>query len=245
MVATATHRLAWFPILKGANFSTEDAMDLRERTEVFINVHKGLRRGLWGLAMRIGELDWEDREEVEAAGREFENMVLFLREHAANEDQIQFPFLETRAPEATRQERDEHRDLEHRLDQLEERWQRLQRKQDRRDAGYEFYLQYNQFLSRYLDHMDREERDLTEAFYRHCSDTELEEAFKRIVARTSPQSMSVMLSYMLPAMNPAERLQFMSKAEASATAEIFVKVKDLADKVLDPKSKAKLSTGLR
>jgi hemerythrin-like domain-containing protein len=220
-------------------------MDLRQRTEVFISVHKGLRRGLWGLAMRLGELDWDDREDVDAAGREFENMLLFLREHAANEDQIQFPFLEQRAPDATRRERDEHRDLEHRLDQLEERWQRLQRKQDRRDAGYEFYLQYNQFLSRYLDHMDREERELTEAFYQHCSDPELEDAFKRIVARTSPQSMSVMLSYMLPAMNPAERLQFMSKAEASATAELFVKVKDLADKVLDPKSKAKLSAGLR
>ena len=130
-------------------------MDLKQRTEIFINVHKGLRRGLWGLALRIGELDWGDGGEVNSAGREFENVLLFLREHAANENDIQFPFLEERVPGATQKEREEHRDLDFRLDLLEKHWYQLLREQEREEAGYRFYLEYNQFLSRYLDHMDR------------------------------------------------------------------------------------------
>ena len=216
-------------------------MDLKQRTEIFINVHKGLRRGLWGLALRIGELDWGDGGEVNSAGREFENVLLFLREHAANENDIQFPFLEERVPGATQKEREEHRDLDFRLDLLEKHWYQLLREQEREEAGYRFYLEYNQFLSSYLDHMDREERELTEAFYRHCSDHEIDEAFKKIVARTSPQDMSVMLTYMIPAMNPSDRIQFMSKAKASASPDAFDRVKSLAEKVLEPGGWRKLS----
>jgi hypothetical protein len=219
-------------------------MDFGRRAEIFVNVHKGLRRGLWGLALKIGELDWDDEAEVESAGHEFENMLLFLREHSANEDEIQFSFLEERAPGATRIEQEEHRELEYRLDLLEKHWYQLLRESQRQQVGYQFYLEYNQFLSSYLDHMDREERELTEAFYRHCTDPEIDEAFKQIVARTSPQDMNVMLSYMIPAMNPAERVEFMSKAKASAAPQVFDKVKSLAEKVLEPGSWRKLSSRL-
>jgi hypothetical protein len=127
---------------------------------------------------------------------------------------------------------------------LEKHWYQLLREQDRSEAGYGFYLEYNKFLSSYLDHMDREERELTEAFYRHCSDSEIDDAFKQIVARTSPQGMSVILSYMLPAMNPSERAQFMAKTKAAASSEMFDKVKGLAENVLRPASWRKLSERL-
>jgi hypothetical protein len=216
-------------------------MDLKQRTEIFINVHKGLRRGLWGLALRIGELDWDDAEEVASVGREFENMLRFLREHAANEDQIQFPFLEERAPGATQRQREEHREIDYRLDLLEKHWYQLLREGDREVAGYQLYLEYNQFLSRYLDHMDREERELTEAFHRHCSDADIENEFKKIIARTSPQDMGMMLSYMIPAMNPSEQVEFMTKAKAAAAPEVFGKVRGLVKMVLEPRSWTKLS----
>lgn len=219
-------------------------MDLRQRAEIFINVHKGLRRGLWALAERIGELDWDDAGEVESVGGELENMLLFLREHSANEDEIQFSFLEARAPGATHAEQAVHRELEYRLDLLEKHWYQLLREQDRAQGGYAFYLEYNTFLSSYLDHMDREERELTEAFYSHCSDSEIDGTFKQIVARTSPQDMTVILSYMLPAMNPSERAQFMSRTKAAASPEVFEKVKGLAENVLKPGSWRKLSERL-
>lgn len=219
-------------------------MDLQKRAEIFINVHKGLRRGLWGLAARIGELDWDDADEVAAVGAEFENMLLFLREHSANEDEVQFSFLEERAPGATQAEQEVHRELEYRLDLLEKHWYQLLREEDKAQPGYAFYLEYNKFLSSYLDHMDREEGELTEAFYRHCSDSEIDDAFKQIVARTSPQDMNVILSYVIPAMNPSERAEFMTKTKAAASPEEFEKVRTLAEGVLLPGSWKKLSQRL-
>lgn len=219
-------------------------MEPMRRAEIFINVHKGLRRGLWGLAQRIGELDWDRPEQVQAAGRELEDITRFLREHAANEDQIQFPFLEGRAPGTTQQEQDEHRELETRLDLLEKHWYQLLREEHRDEAGYRFYLEYNQFVARYLDHMDREERHLTEAFYRYCSDPEIDAAFKQIVARTSPQAMDMVLSYTLPAMSPSERLGFMAKAKAEGATEVLAVAQGVAKRALTPESWEELSRRL-
>jgi len=53
-----------------------------------------------------------------------------------------------------------------------------------------------------------------------------------------------MLTYMIPAMNPSDRLLFMSKAKATAAPEVFDKVKRLAEKVLKPGGWRKLSTRL-
>jgi hypothetical protein len=92
--------------------------------------------------------------------------------------------------------------------------------------------------------MDREERELTQNFYRHCSDPEIESAFKKVVDRTSPQDMDMMLTYMFPAMNPLERIEFMSKAKATAAPKVFGKVKGLARRILGPRSWKKLSTRL-
>jgi hemerythrin-like domain-containing protein len=216
-------------------------MDLKRRAEIFINVHKGLRRGLWVLALQIGELDWNDAAEVESLGKEIENLLRFLREHAAIEDEIQFPFLEEREPGATQQAREEHREIDYRLDLMEKHWYRLLREQERELAGYQFYLEYNRFLARYLDHMDREERDLTEAFYRHCTDPEIEDEFKKILSRTSPRDMGMMLTYMIRAMNPSERAGFMARTKAAAAPDVFAKVRGLARMVLEPKSWKKLS----
>jgi len=214
-------------------------MDTKERTEIFINVHKGLRRGLFGLALRIGELDWDEHGEVDAVGEELENMIRFLREHAADEDHVQIPFLEKRAPGTTQQEQDEHRELESRLDLLEKHWYQLLRGENRERLGYRFYLEYNRFLSRYLDHMDREEKHLTEAFYRHCSDAELDGAFQQIVERASPQAMDRMLAYVMPAMNPSERRQFVAKA---ATApELLGKVRSLTETAAAPAGRETVS----
>ena len=219
-------------------------MELEERAEVFINVHKGLRRGLAGLALDLGQVDWEDDSEVNTLDMKFSDMLRFLREHAANEDEVQFPMLEARVPDAAAREREEHRALETELSGMESDWTDILSDGSRREEGYLLYLGYNHFLSGYLAHMDREETRLTDLFYRHFSDAEIEGEFKKIIARTSPEDMGMMLSHMLPAMNPWERRQFLAKVRASAPHEVFGKVKGLAQLVLAPRDWDKLSAHL-
>jgi hypothetical protein len=215
-----------------------------KRADVFINVHKGLRRGLLGVALKIGQLDWADEAEVKTLGEEFKTLLHFLREHAANEDEIQFPLLEERVPGATGRQQEDHRKLEKELDQMEMDWSLILQNQDREGPGYRFYMGFNRVLSGYLAHMDREENEITGAFYRHFSDAEITTGFKKIIARTSPQDMGMMLGYMIPAMNGEERFVFLSNLRMTAPPEVFGKVKGLAQKVLSPVDWEKLSARL-
>jgi hemerythrin-like domain-containing protein len=220
------------------------SMGSKPRVDVFVNVHKGLRRGLLDLAVQMGQVNWDNGFEVGLLTTEFENLVRFLQEHGANEDEIQFPMLEARVPGATDRDKDDHRKLEKELKQLKKSWTRLLKQRDRSKAGYQFYLAYNRFLSDYLAHMDREENEMTEAFYAHFADPELDSGFQKIMARTPTKDVVMMMGYMIPAMNGDERYAFLSKLEMTASSEVFKKAKGLAQKVLSPEDWKKLSTRL-
>jgi hemerythrin-like domain-containing protein len=221
-----------------------ETMDYKTRVDIFINVHKGLRLGLLSLALKIGRMDWSDEEEVKSVGEEFATLLHFLREHAINEDEIQFPLLESRAPSITQKDRREHRKLEKALNQLEKDWVGILSNPDRSKLGYQFYLAYNRFLSGYLAHMDREENDVTAAFYKNFADPEIEAGFQKIIARTPLADVIMMMEYMIPAMNGDERYTFLSKLKASAPPEAYRQIKDLSQKVLAHRDWQKLSARL-
>ena len=219
-------------------------MDSKQRVDVFINVHKGLRRGLLGLALKIGQVDWNNAADVKPLEDEFAIMLHFLREHSTNEDEIQFDLLEKKAPGAATMGREDHRLLEEELNQLVKTWEKVGPSPDQEKAGYVFYLAFNRFLSRYLAHMDQEETEMTGAFYQHFTDEEIVTGFQKIIARTTPNDMAMMLGYMIPAMNGTERFTFLSNLKLTAPPEIFGKVKGLAQKVLAPHDWEMLSARL-
>lgn len=219
-------------------------MGSNERIDIFINIHKGLRRALLGMSNKLGCLDWSDKEEVAAVGKEFANILHFLREHAGNENEVQMPPLEERAPGATRKMAEDHERLEKVYDQLESEWDRVSRSHDPAWPGYQLYRNYNRFLSEYLLHMDMEEGEITETIYRHFTDPEIGVLIGRIVKRVSPQDMAMMLAYVIPGLNDAERCTFLSTLKATAPPEVFTGVKGLAQKVLAPKDWEKLSARL-
>ena len=219
-------------------------MDSKPRADVFVGVHKGLRRGLLSLSLKLGSLDWSDPQEVKGAEAEFKNMIYFLREHAENEDKIQAPTLEERAPGATRQMAEDHQRLEKQIDQLEADLKGVLASAQPAEPGYRLYLAFNRFLSAYLAHLDMEEGEITEAVYRHFTDPEIGAMVGRIIAKTSPQDMGMMLGYMIPGMNHAERVGFLSNMKKGAPPPVFEGVKGLAQKVLVPQDWEKLSAKL-
>lgn len=220
-------------------------MESQKRADVFVGVHKGLRRGLLGLSGKLGSLDWADAEEVQTVGAEFASLLYFLREHAENENGIQAPTLEERAPGATRQMIEDHERLEKQIDQLEKDWKETVQNAHPFEPGYRLYLSYNRFLAAYLSHMDMEEGEITETVYRHFTDPEIGAMVGRIIAKTSPRDMGLMLGYIIPGMNAAERLSFLSGVKATAPPPFFEGLKGLAQKVLVAKDWEKLSDRLK
>ncbi len=221
-------------------------MQTSERIEIFINVHKGLRQSLFGLGLKLGKADWEDSAEVQALGSEFGQLLHFLREHAANEDDFNFPLLESRAAGAAQAEKEEHHRLEGQINRLESDFAALvkAKPEDRWKSGYAFYRAFNLFLSAYLAHMDREEGFITETLYQHFTDEEIAKDFQKIIQRTSPADMGMMLSHMIPSMNPVERFQFLAKLRKTTPAPVFEKVSGLAQGVLAESDWKKLSQKL-
>ncbi len=218
-------------------------MENKNRVDVFINVHKGLRWGLFGLSLKLGSLDWTDVEEIQAVEVDFSDMINFLREHAKNEDTVQVPFLEGRVPGATCRMTEDHRRLEKEVDELEEAWAQVYATPSSKE-GYALYLRFNRFLSNYLVHMDLEEREITEVIYRNFMDEAIQMEFKKIVARTNPQDMGMMLSQMIPGMNHSERLVFLDGLKAVVSAAVFENVKALAQRVLTSRDWKKLLSQL-
>jgi hemerythrin-like domain-containing protein len=220
-------------------------MQTQARVEVFINVHKGLRQALFGLGLKLGKTDWDDQTEVALVETDFKKLLHFLREHASNEDDFTFPLLESRSSGAAQAEKEEHHRLEAELNQLEADFNLLRETGDnRRKNGYLFFRAYNCFLSHYLAHMDREEGFITEALYEHFTDEEIGKDFQKIIKRTSPADMGMMLGFMIPGMNPSERFVFLSKLRKTAPEEVFGKVKGLAQNVLNEQDWKKLSQKL-
>ena len=206
-------------------------MDSANRMEVFVTVHKGLRRGLLGLSLRLSRLDWLNEREVKAAGDEFENLLRFLRLHAHDEDRVQFPLLATKDPESILKSQEDHRRLEHELNLLELYWKEVVARPEK-NLGNEFYRTFNRYLSDYLHHMDREEGEVTDALRRHYTDPELDAEFSKMVAEISPKDMGMILGYILPSMNPWERQDFLSKVKKNGSPQIFEQVKEIAQKIL-------------
>jgi phytoene dehydrogenase-like protein len=139
---------------------------------------------------------------------------------------------------------EDHHRLEKQIDQLEADWQAAAKDAFPPELGYRLYLSYNRFLSAYLAHLDMEEGPITEAVYKHFNDEEIKAMVGRIIAKTSPQDMGMMLGYMIPGMNAAERLTFLSGVKATAPAPVFEGLKGLAQKVLAPRDWEKLSAQL-
>jgi hypothetical protein len=199
--------------------------------EVFVTVHKGLRRGLLEHSLRLSGLDWSNEREVKAAGEDFTNLLRFLRLHGNDEDRVQFPLAATKDPESVLKSQEDHRRLEHELNLLEIYWEEVSAHPEK-NLGNDFYRTYNRYLSDYLHHMDREEGEVTDSLHRHYTDTELDAEFSRMVEGISSKDMGMMLGYILPSMNPKERRDFLSKLKRNGPPPVFEQVKELAQRIL-------------
>ncbi len=206
-------------------------MNSTNRMEVFVTVHKGLRRGLLEHSLRLSRLDWSNELEVKAAGDEFTNLLRFLRVHGNDEDRVQFPLVASKDPASILQSQEDHRRLDNELTLLEIYWKEVAAHPEK-NLGNDFYRTYNRYLSDYLRHMDREEGEVTESLHRHYTDSELDSEFSKMVEGISPKDMGMMLGYILPSMNPKERREFISKIKKNSPPPVFEKVKELAKRIL-------------
>ena len=218
------------------------------RFELYINVHKGLRYLFGQILYQAGRIDYSSDTDLDKFAVQLDELTTYLEDHADNEEECVLKPLEQRAPDAIK------RDLEVHVRLVEEQKKfvalfsevRQQRDKEKRlNAGLTFYWGLADFVSIYLPHMLEEEKDTMGALWKHFNDEELVGMFQSIMEKTKPETLMMMLKYILPALNRYERAGLLAGMRSSAPEPAFQAVMKLAKGILPAEEFEQVESGLK
>lgn len=196
-----------------------------KKVDLYTLIHKAQRAHLFNLSSRIGRADFTDQQEVNSIKNELEYMIEHLRQHAINESTFIHPLFVEAGNQASHID-EEHDDLDHELDKLEEiltekKWEVL-------------YAAFNRFISEYLAHQDEEETAQEQILWKHFDNGRLSAALNAFFASRSPAVAVDDLKFVLPHLSIPELTQMFTGMKASAPPPAFQASCKLAEAVLGP-----------
>lgn len=185
-----------------------------------------------------GTLNLNHQNELNMLETELTSFRDHMYVHAGLEEKFIHPLLAERIPGGANRLNDDHRLMHKQFDDLITCFGELKKKpadfEKREDLHQEFYLAWNRFIVFYFNHIDYEEEYAATSLSRLCTNEELFNVFKQVMADQTPQQLMGNLSMMLPAMSPAERAMILNQAKAAMPPEAFQGVLKLAEHVLTP-----------
>jgi hemerythrin-like domain-containing protein len=205
-------------------------------TDLYNDVHKGIRRDLFALTERAGNLDPSFRTGRVDLAAHLDRTVELLVKHAHHEDTYVQPSIERHLPDVAAQIEKDHERLESRLVDLQgmayaatDAMQSAQR-----FSVHRLYVELASFTSDYLAHQDLEERVVMPALEKALGPDAVLGIHGAIVSSIPPADMAKALSLMLPAMNIDERAELLGGIRVNAPAPVFEGVWGLAGSLLAP-----------
>ncbi len=216
-----------------------------QRFDFYTATHKGQRRRLFGFTQRVGTADFTDPDAVDAVGDELQRISRMLKVHAQHETEFIHPFLSSKYPQRAEFLDGEHGDLSVNLVELEAFFEDIQSNPcielQCRTFGREFYRALQRFISRYLDHMDEEERTMIQ-LWQNCTLDELRKVIAELRASMTPDQEREELWDMLPALNNFELVKLFSTLRMGVDEERYQNAWAVAEQVLDPRDYQSLRT---
>jgi hypothetical protein len=212
--------------------------------DLYRDIHKGIRAALFAVTTEAGRVDPSDDLGVIAVADEVGDLVRLLTEHAEHEDN-HIDLLAFLPDIAAQVERD-HATLEARMDQLVELAATAcaTPAATRRFAVHELYLELASFTGAYLAHQDMEERVIMPALERELGVPALIGIHEEIIGSMQPESLTLGLVAIFPAINVDDRTEMVGGMRASAPAEAFAGIWSLATSLLAPKDVAAVAARL-
>jgi hypothetical protein len=225
MTATATTPL----IVETAALETVEV-------DMYRDIHKGIRFGLFAVTQSAGSVDPHDREAVRAVAGQWADMVQLLVEHAEHEDVFVQPVIERFAPAYAEEIAAAHPRLEAQMAELEVLADRAA------DAGsdrarlltHRLYLGLASFTAEYLQHQEFEEFEVMVMLSQHVSPDDLRALDDSIIASVSPERLAATAVVTLPAMNIEDQTELVEHARGGMPPEVFQGMVMLAESVLEP-----------
>jgi len=195
------------------------------RMKTFDIPHKGLRNLLGQLNYLAGNTDFSRPDQVERLHQTGHDLFHLLTEHAKGEDEFLLTALEQRCPGASQHNSEDHLVIEKQQAELEKMLNELAAQAENGPVAdtlaTRFYTELNRFHSAYLLHMLEEEDATQNLLWEYFSDEELMGITQQIVAHIPPGTMMLWFKYSIPALNHAERLNWLRGVKAGAPEPVF------------------------
>ena len=213
---------------------------------LYRDVHKGIRRDLFELTQRAGNVDPSVRTGRVDLASHLDRTVDLLVMHAHHEDASVQPAIEQSFPDLAAEIEHDHEKLEARLVDLQEMAAEAvdAGPSAQRDSMYRVYLEVASFTSAYLAHQDLEERVVMPALENAIGVEAVIGIHMDILDHIPPDAMASSLALMFPAMNIDDRAELLGGMRAGAPAEVFEGVWGLTGSVLAPRDYTDLGSRL-
>jgi hypothetical protein len=204
--------------------------------DIYRDIHKGIRNGLFSVTLAAGEVDPHDAEAVRAVAERWTDLVGVLVAHAEHEDEFVQPVIERHNPAYAAEIAEAHPRLEAQMAELEVLADRATDAcpEQVRLLTHRFYLGLASFTAEYLQHQEFEEFEVMVMLSQHLSVDELLAVDNAIVASIEPDMMARSAALMLPAMNIEDQTELYEGARAGVPPEVFQGMLMLGQAVLEP-----------
>jgi hypothetical protein len=191
--------------------------------------HKGLRNALGKLALTAGKTDFTSLSSVTLLKSIAVEVFHLLKDHTATENKFILAPLETRKPGFTENYYSDHNTIDQLEQNLLDRFLSLNGEQTN-DEGHQLYLDFCNFQSHYLEHINEEDSVLEREMQNCFTDDELIQHQIEIMKEMSFETLLLWFKYIVPARRPEENAQvltgFKSVASESAYNTVLITIKE-------------------
>lgn len=218
--------------------------------DLYREVHKGIRRGLFQAVELAGRVDPLDATALADSHDRLEELLHLLDVHAAHEDEYLGPLIERHLPVLAAQLHREHTELDELAIELRRQLATLATgaatatADERRLGQHRLYLTLAEFAAAYLEHQTTEEAVVLPALGSAAGLGELMDANAALVAAITPDDLDGYMRLIVPAVNPLDLAELYGGMRAGAPAEAFAGLLDVARDGLDPRAFARLTEDL-
>ncbi|RZU02959.1 hypothetical protein [Rivibacter subsaxonicus] len=191
------------------------------RHDTYRNIHKALRALMFDTLARIGRVDIEDREDLDATLARLDRLLAHLRSHVAHENEFIHAAIEARRPSAAQTTAGQHVEHLASIAALADEAQALRAAavDQRPPLALRLYRHLALFIAENLEHMHFEETTNNATLWALYSDAELDEIHGRLVAHLDPRILTEVLGWMAAALNPQELAELVIGMQREAPPE--------------------------
>jgi hypothetical protein len=216
------------------------------RFDMYRGIHKALRAAMADTLLAIGRLDTDDEADVAQASERVLALLAMCRGHLAHENEFVHAAIEARAPGASDAIAHEHEEHMRHIAALQSLVEAIvgSTGQQRAAAADRLYSALALFVADNFQHMDVEETAHNALLWARYTDAELVAVHDALVASIPPQQMMEVARWLVPFMNPMERLGLLGDMRAKAPAPAFQAVLDTVRPHLSNVEWNKLARGL-